>query len=78
MDWFNETAMAPFDNSSNIVLSPVEFDRMSNEELANICMKWSRKRAVELVVTDFRIDPVYVSVRQSGWNDSASRNPRLK
>jgi len=51
-------------NSSleNIVLEAEEFEKMSSDEQINMCLTWNRKSAVELVVTDFRVNPTYVTV----------------
>ncbi len=46
----------------HIVLSYEEFNMLSNVEVTKMCLIWVKKHVVELVITDFRVNPIYISV----------------
>jgi hypothetical protein len=45
-----------------LVLLEHDFLSKPKHELREICLKWHKKIVIELIVTDFRVDPIYVSV----------------
>ena len=47
---------------SGLVLLEQDFLGRSNDELREMCKTWKKKVVIELHVTDFRVDPIYVSV----------------
>jgi hypothetical protein len=50
------------DESTGIVYSEETFLSQSKSDLKSNCTTWHKKIVIELLVTDFRVDPIYVSV----------------
>ena len=53
---------------SGLILLEEDFLNQTKDELREKCKTWKKKVVIELHVTDFRVDPIYVSVRLFDWD----------
>ena len=54
--------LLPTETDTGITLSEEEFNFRPRDKLREMCVSWHKKVIIELLVTDFRVNPIYVSV----------------